>query len=74
MVKEYEVRETLEEASELISTLSGNPTSWLSWVVYFLGQLERQAMDVNPTHQQRYEEMLSMLQDSIHSRRRTGGW
>jgi hypothetical protein len=74
MVKEYEVREILEEASDLIAKLSGNPTTWLSWVTYFLGQLEGQAMDVNPSHQQRYEEMLSMLQDSIHSRRRTGGW
>jgi hypothetical protein len=74
MVKEYEVRDTLEEASELMAGLSSNPTSWLSWVIYFLSQLERQAMDVNPSYQQRYDDMLSMLQDSIHNRRRTGGW
>lgn len=74
MVKEYELREELEKAAEVTSRYESNPTTWLRWITYFLNQLEDQALDMNPMNQQRYEDMLSLLQDVIHQRRRTGGW
>lgn len=74
MVKEYELREELETAAKLISRYESNPITWLRWITYFLKELEDQALDMNPMNQDRYEDMLSLLQDVIHQRRRTGGW
>jgi hypothetical protein len=31
-------------------------------------------MDVNPYHQEEYEDMLSALKDVIYNRLQTGGW
>lgn len=74
MLKEYELREELEQAARDIAEFSGNPTTWQTWVKFLLKNLEKQAMDVNPAHQEYYEDMLSVLQDTIHLRLRTGGW
>ena len=74
MIKEYDLREEIDEIVQDIATVEDNPRTWLRWAVYFLSQLEQQAMDVNPTHQALYDEMLSSLQDTVRNRRRTGGW
>ena len=74
MVKDYELRDELDAAARDIADYSGNPTTWQTWIKYLLQGLEQQAMDVNPTHQEYYEDMLSLLQDTIRNRLRTGGW
>ena len=74
MIKEYDLREELDEVVQDIANFEDNPRTWLRWVVYFLSQMEKLAMDVNPTHQALYDEMLSSLQDTVRNRRRTGGW
>lgn len=74
MIKDYELREILDRAANDIHGYSSNPSSWLSWIVYFLSKLDDKAMDVDPANQRRYEDMLTNLQDNIHNRRRTGGW
>jgi hypothetical protein len=74
MIKEYDLQEEIDQVAMDISVFESNPTTWLRWVVYFLSRLEKQALDVNPTHQVLYDNMLSMLQDTVRNRRRTGGW
>ena len=74
MIKDYELREELNDAADTIHRYNNNPSSWLSWIIYLLARLDNKAMDVDPANQRRYEEMLASLQDSIHNRRRTGGW
>ncbi|HUV27977.1 MAG: hypothetical protein WA997_09100 [Anaerolineales bacterium] len=74
MIRDYELREELNDAADMIHSYNNNPSSWLSWITYLLASLDNKAMDVDPANQRRYEEMLSNLQDSIHNRRRTGGW
>ena len=74
MLKEYELTDAISELAGHISSYSSNPSTWLRWVVYLLSQLEEEAMDVNPTHQEVYNDMLSNLQDSLRGRLNTGGW
>ena len=74
MIKDYELREELDDVAETIHRYNSNPSTWLSWITYLLARLDDKAMDVDPSNQRRYEDMLSNLQDSIHNRRRTGGW
>ena len=74
MIKDYEIREELNDVADTIHRYNANPSTWLSWITYLLKQLDAKSMDVDPSNQRRYEDMISNLQDSIHSRRRTGGW
>jgi len=74
MIKEYDLRDELDQVTMQIAEFSGNPSTWQMWIVYFLKSLEQRAMDVNPSHQELYDDLLSRLQDTIHQRRRTGGW
>lgn len=74
MSKEDELRDILDNTANEISQLSGNPRTWLSWLVYLLERLDQKAMDVNPTYQQTYKEMLTALQDAIRNRLTRGGW
>jgi hypothetical protein len=74
MIKEYKLREELDQAARDIALYSGNPSTWLTWIKYLLTNLENQALDVNPVHQEYYEEMLSILEETIHNRLSTGGW
>jgi hypothetical protein len=74
MIRDYEVREELNDVADTIHRYNTNPSTWLSWITYLLARLDEKSMDVDPSNQQRYEEMLSNLQVSIHNRRRTGGW
>ncbi len=74
MSTDDELRELLDKTAGEIKRLSGNPRTWLSWMVYLLGALEKQASDVNPANIDSYKEMLAALQDAIRNRFRTGGW
>lgn len=74
MIKDYEVREELNNVANTIHGYNANPSSWLSWITYLLARLDDKSMDVDPSNQRRYEDMLATLQENIHNRRRTGGW
>lgn len=74
MIKDYELREELNDVADTIHRYNGNPSTWLSWISYLLARLDEKSMDVDPSNQRRFEDMLSSLQDNIHNRRRTGGW
>ena len=74
MVKDYEVRTALDNVAREIHEFDPNPITWLSWITYLLNQLEDQAMDVNPSNQSRYQDMISNLKDAIHNRQQTGSW
>ena len=74
MIKDYELREELNDVADTIHRYNANPSIWLSWITYLLARLDEKSMDVDPSNQRRFEDMLSNLQDSIHNRRRTGGW
>ena len=74
MSKEDGLREVLRDAAEEISSVQGNPRTWLSWVVFLLARLEEQAVNENPAGKESYLDMLSALQDEIRNRVRTGGW
>jgi hypothetical protein len=69
-----ELRDLLDGTAIEISRMSGNPRTWLSWMVYLLESLERQATNENPSHKDLYKDMLSALQDAIRNRLKTGGW
>lgn len=74
MSREDELRDFLKESAAEIAKLDNNPRTWLSWMTYLLGELELKAMDVNPSYQQTYKEMLKALQDAIRNHLTTGSW
>jgi hypothetical protein len=73
MSREDELRDVLNDTAKQVSELQSNPRTWLSWTVYFLEQLEEQAMKQNPD-QASFKDMLSALQSEIRNRLKTGGW
>ena len=73
MSKEDELRDVLNETAKQVSELQGNPRTWLSWMVYFLEQLEEQSQKQYPDKSS-FKEMLSAMQSEIRNRLRTGGW
>jgi hypothetical protein len=74
MRSEDELRDELDIAAEMIAGFSGNPRTWLSWVIYLLEQMEKRSMAANPVYQELYGEMLTALQDAIRQRLRGGSW
>lgn len=74
MIKEYELRDELDRVAKDLAEFNRNPSTWQSWIQYLLKGLDQQALDVNPSHAENYEDMLSLLQDTIRLRLRTGGW
>jgi hypothetical protein len=74
MSKEDNIRDILNEAVQEIVDAQSNPRSWLSWMVYLLARFEDQAAKESPTSRETFLEMLSVLQDEIRNRKRTGGW
>jgi hypothetical protein len=72
-ITEDELRDVLDEAAQEIAHTYDNPRSWQSWMVYLLGQMEKQAVD-NSAHMEAFREMLSALQDELRNRLKTGGW
>jgi len=74
MSKEDELHELLGETAKGISRFSTNPRIWLESMIYFLGRLEQEATDEDPSHKLLYVDMLAALQDTIRNRLKTGGW
>ena len=74
MSREDELRDVLDRTAGEIKQVSGNPRTWLAWMVYLLAALEKQATGVNPADKEAFREMLAALQDAIRNWFRTGGW
>jgi hypothetical protein len=74
MSRDDELRDLLDKTASEIKRLSNNPRTWLSWMVYLLASLEKQATDINPANKELYQDMLSALQDAIRNHFRTGSW
>ena len=74
MSRDDELRDVLDETAKQISRLSPNPRTWLSWLVYLLDQMEKEASTANTSHRDLFREMLPALEDAIRNRRNTGGW
>jgi hypothetical protein len=74
MVREDDLRETLDQAASEMAEIQGNPRAWLSWMMYLLERLEGEATKAGSASKDSFMEMLSALQDGIRNRSRTGGW
>ena len=73
MSREDELRDILNQTAKEISRTQSNPRTWLSWMVYLLGQLEQEAAKQNPDKTS-FTEMLTALLDVVRNRQKTGGW
>lgn len=74
MGRDDDLRDFLKVAVQEFERYDSNPSTWHTWIVYLLKKLDRKSMDINPSHQEIYDDMLSVLQDSIRMRLRNGGW
>jgi len=74
MIRDDDLKETLDRASSEIAEIQSNPRAWLTWVIYLLDRLEAEATKGGPADKDSYMEMLSALQDTIRNKDRTGGW
>jgi len=74
MVKDYELREALSDVAKSIHEYNNNPSTWLTWMIYLLDQLENQSRDVDPSNHERYMEMIEKLKDAVHTRQTRGAW
>ena len=74
MSRDDDVKDVIKETIEALYNYDSNPSTWLSWIVYLLQNLQQSSMDVNPSNQESYRDMLSRLDDVIRNRLRTGGW
>jgi replication-associated recombination protein RarA len=74
MVREDDLRETLDQAANEMAEVQSNPRAWLSWMIYLLERLEGEATKAGAADKDSFVEMLSALQDAIRNRTRTGGW
>lgn len=73
MIREDDLRESLNTMARDMAELESNPRTWLSWIVYLLARLEEKTT-TNASDRESFVEMLSALQDEIRNRLRTGGW
>ena len=73
MIKEDDLRDSLNSIAGDIADLESNPRTWLSWMVYFLARLEEKST-ITASDKEAFFEMLSALQDEIRNRMKTGGW
>ena len=73
MIREDDLRESLNTMARDMAELESNPRTWLSWMVYLLARLEEKTT-TNASDRESFVEMLSALQDEIRNRLRTGGW
>ncbi len=74
MSRDDELKDILDETAKQIANLSTNPRTWLSWLVYLLEQLEKEASNENTSHKDLYRDTLSALEDTLRNHRNTGGW
>ena len=73
MIKEDDLRDSLNTLANDMVDLESNPRTWLSWMVYLLARLEEKST-ITASDKEAFSEMLSALQDEIRNRMRTGGW
>lgn len=73
MIKEDDLRNTLDTLASNFVDLESNPRTWLSWMVYLLARLEEKST-LTPADKDAFFDMLSALEDEIRNRMRTGGW
>jgi hypothetical protein len=73
MIKEDDLRDSLDELASDIIDMESNPRTWLSWMVYLLARLEEKST-ITASDKEAFFEMLSALQDEIRNRMKTGGW
>ena len=74
MTREDELRDALDRFAEELYRYDSNPSTWLTWLVALLEQLQQQATEVNPMNSSIYIEMIERLGGVIRSRLSTGGW
>ncbi len=74
MSKEDEIRDVLDETVKVMAKVQDNPSTWQSWLVYLLAQMEAEATKGGSARRDSFIEMLATLQDAIRNRMRTGGW
>jgi hypothetical protein len=74
MVKDYELREALKDVAKDMHGYNTNPSTWLTWIIYLLSQLEEQSRDIDPANHERYMEMIENLKDAVHTRQSRGAW
>ena len=74
MSKDDELRDIMNETASDLARIQTNPRTWLSWMVYLLACLEKQANNQSLAGKDSYVSMLSALQDEIRNRLKTGGW
>jgi hypothetical protein len=74
MVREDNLRETLDRAADEIAEIQSNPRAWHSWMVYLFERLESAATRGGSANKDSFMDMLSALQDTMRNRDRTGGW
>jgi hypothetical protein len=74
MRNEDELRDFLSRTATEIADFSGNPRTWLSWIIYLMSELEKRSLDVNPAYQELYQDLLSALRDAIYQRQKLGSW
>ncbi len=67
MSRDDELKEILDNAAREIARLSPNPRTWLSWLIYLLTRLEKEAFGGSAASTVEYKEMLSALQDAIRN-------
>jgi hypothetical protein len=73
MIKEDDLRASLDNLVSDMVNLESNPRTWLSWMVYLMARLEEKS-NITPSDKEAFLEMLSALEDEIRNRMRTGGW
>ena len=74
MLRDDELRQILRDAAQAMAEHDPNPSTWLSWVLYFLKELQSQATGAESMYQDLYREMLEYLQQALRNRTKTGGW
>lgn len=74
MSADEELREILENTARDLSRLSSNPRTWLSWLVYLLTCLQKEALGKSVGSTEAFREMLAALQEAIRNYFRTGSF
>lgn len=57
MIRDDDVRETLNRAAVEIAEIQSNPRAWLTWVQYLLERLEGAATKSSSADKDSYQEM-----------------
>lgn len=74
MATNSEVADMLSEAGADLAQALPNPDGWAPWIEFFLQDLERRALDLDPDHPEGYHGFLARLNDAITDRMTSGNW